>query len=175
MSEEDTASRTPRRGLAGLESSGHLRGHPRPADRPARAQLGEQASGAQRARLELFGGTEMAVVGSERIRTENNCVPRDIVSVGRHLLFGYNVFIGLRKTRRRSTTSSASITSSTARRASPFHLRGRRGRITPSSKHPQVSSADFQEVYEYYKEASLLQLRAPRGQGPGDLSHGRGA
>ena len=48
-------------------------------------------------RIELFGGTELAVVANERIRTENNCVPRDIAVVGDHLLFGYNVFIGLKR------------------------------------------------------------------------------
>src|SRR4051812_9918284 len=48
-------------------------------------------------RLALFGGSELAVLSNERVRTENNCVPRDIVGVGGQLLFGYNVFIGLRK------------------------------------------------------------------------------
>jgi len=48
-------------------------------------------------RLGVFGGTELAVVGNVRIRTENNCVPRDIAQVGDRLLFGYNVFIGLKK------------------------------------------------------------------------------
>jgi len=44
-----------------------------------------------------FGGVQMQAVGRTRIRTENNCVPRDIVQVGSTLLFGYNVFIGLKK------------------------------------------------------------------------------
>ncbi|HEY4221352.1 MAG TPA: DNA repair ATPase, partial [Myxococcota bacterium] len=48
-------------------------------------------------RLALFGGSELAVLGNERVRTENNCVPRDILAVGHELLFGYNVFIGLKK------------------------------------------------------------------------------
>jgi hypothetical protein len=47
-------------------------------------------------RKETFGGTELTVVATERIRTENNCVPRDIVQVGGLLLLGYNVFIGLK-------------------------------------------------------------------------------
>src|SRR5690606_27487408 len=58
--------------------------------------LGEKAEALNARRLELFGSTELKVVGSERIRTENNCVPRDIVNVGGRLLFGYNVFIGLK-------------------------------------------------------------------------------
>ena len=47
-------------------------------------------------RKETFGGTELTVVGNPRIRTENNCVPRDILQVGGLLLFGYEVFIGLK-------------------------------------------------------------------------------
>lgn len=44
-----------------------------------------------------FGGTELAVTANTRVRTQNNCVPRDIVQVGGHLLLGYNVFIGLKQ------------------------------------------------------------------------------
>ena len=47
-------------------------------------------------RKETFGGTELAVIANERVRTENNCVPRDIVTVDDLLLLGYNVFIGLK-------------------------------------------------------------------------------
>src|SRR5690606_234528 len=49
------------------------------------------------ARLAEFGSSEMKVVGRVRVRTENNCIPRDIVQVGDYLLFGYNVFIGLKR------------------------------------------------------------------------------
>jgi hypothetical protein len=42
-------------------------------------------------RSELFGGRELTVLGTERIRTENNCLPVDIISVGELLLLGYNV------------------------------------------------------------------------------------
>ncbi len=47
-------------------------------------------------RKEVFGGTELKVAANERIRTENNCVPRDIIQIGGHLLLGYNVFVGLK-------------------------------------------------------------------------------
>lgn len=48
-------------------------------------------------RLQEFGSSQMEVVGRVRIRTENNCTARDIVQVGENLLFGYNVFLGLKK------------------------------------------------------------------------------
>src|SRR5690606_21433893 len=48
-------------------------------------------------RLAEFGSSHMEAIGRVRIRTENNCIARDIVQVGECLLFGYNVFIGLKK------------------------------------------------------------------------------
>lgn len=60
--------------------------------------LEEKTTKLNQARIDEFGSTEMSVVGRTRVRTENNCVGRDIVQVGDLLLFGYNVFIGLKKT-----------------------------------------------------------------------------
>lgn len=69
-----------------------------------RKRLGEQgqqlrgiADALNAERLQEFGGSRMEVVGRLRIRTEHNCIARDIVQVGDCLLFGYNVFIGLKK------------------------------------------------------------------------------
>src|ERR1700741_4913641 len=58
--------------------------------------LAAKAAALNKRRIEVFGGYEMALLGSDRIRTENNCVPRDIVEAGGLLVFGYNVFIGLK-------------------------------------------------------------------------------
>lgn len=49
------------------------------------------------ARLAEFGRSEQALILRATARTENNCVARDIVRIGEHLLFGYNVFMGLKK------------------------------------------------------------------------------
>ena len=105
-------------------------------------------------RLELFGGMELAVIGNERLRTENNCVPRDIVRVGDRLLFGYNVFFGLQR-----DTSVADVFS-----AHRFNEDG----SSTSSFEPAPANfledekfrQDFAELYRYYKDAKLLQLRA---------------
>ncbi len=47
-------------------------------------------------RKALFGTTEPQLIATERVRTEHNCAPVDIVGVGEHLLLGYNVFLGLK-------------------------------------------------------------------------------
>lgn len=48
------------------------------------------------ARKDVFGAVDSKLLASERIATNNNCVPRDMVSVGNMFIFGYNVFVGLR-------------------------------------------------------------------------------
>ncbi|MBM4027322.1 MAG: AAA family ATPase, partial [Planctomycetes bacterium] len=48
------------------------------------------------ARKDVFGGVETRLLSSQRVSTANNCVPRDMVTIGDRFLFGYNVFVGLR-------------------------------------------------------------------------------
>lgn len=48
-------------------------------------------------RKEVFGSIESKLLSSERILTENNCVPRDMAPVDDCFLFGYNVHIGLKQ------------------------------------------------------------------------------
>jgi ATPase involved in DNA repair/ATPase family associated with various cellular activities (AAA) len=47
-------------------------------------------------RRELFGGSELEVVGNERLRTHHACVPRDLVALGQRLLLGANVVLGMK-------------------------------------------------------------------------------
>ncbi|WP_344857262.1 DNA repair ATPase [Planomonospora alba] len=143
-----------------------------------RARLAEQAAElARRAeelnarRLDVFGGTELRLIGTERIRTENNCVPRDIVSIGDLMLFGYNVFIGLKP-----ETTVADVFS--------VHRFSRDGDTVrfdtdsdpePLLRHPRFER-DFAELYRYYRHTRLLQLRRVEGKllavfqtGPNDI------
>jgi len=94
-----------------------------------------------------------------RIRTENNCIARDIVQVGDCLLFGYNVFIGLKK-----ETSVADVFSlyrlveeGEGYEAEPVPLEG-------SFLAAQGFLNDFNELYTYYKNTRLLQLAIRDGK-----------
>src|SRR5262249_9528078 len=62
----------------------------------AGAEAATRAVALNTRRKQLFGTTEPQLVATERVRTEHNCVPVDIVSVGDHLLVGFNVFLGLK-------------------------------------------------------------------------------
>jgi hypothetical protein len=119
-------------------------------------ELGTRAADLNNRRKALFGGTELTVIGNERIRTENNCVPRDIVSVGKYLLFGYNVFIGLKKETHVSDVFSLHKFEKTAE--------GFDFSAVPNTEaggflaDPRFIK-DFGELYKYYKDAKLQQLR----------------
>jgi MoxR-like ATPase len=112
--------------------------------------LAAKAAALNQRRIETFGGMEMALRGSDRIRTENNCVPRDIVEAGNLLLFGYNVFIGLK-----AETQVGDVLS--LHRVEDFSA-------VPSDARENFLRderfvRDFRELYQYYKSSRLLQLR----------------
>jgi hypothetical protein len=93
----------------------------------------------------------MALLGSDRIRTENNCVPRDIVEAGGELLlFGYNVFIGLK-----TETQVSDVFS--------LHRVGDFAQVPPGAPENFLRDErflrDFRELYQFYRASRLLQLR----------------
>ncbi|MBU8978111.1 DNA repair ATPase [Lysobacter sp. MMG2] len=110
-------------------------------------------------RLQEFGDSRLEVIGRLRIRTENNCIGRDIVPVGDLLLFGYNVFLGLKTTTRvedvfglyRLTESAEGFD------VAPVEL-------ATSFLGDAAFVRDFNELYAYYKNARLLQLDVAAGK-----------
>jgi hypothetical protein len=123
------------------------------------ARLREIAAALNEQRLAEFGDSRLEVVGRLRIHTENNCIGRDIVPVAGVLLFGYNVFMGLK---------------ATVRVQDVFGLY----RLVEGPEGYDVESVDasgsflgdaafvrdFNELYAYYKNARLLQLDVAGGK-----------
>ncbi|MEV4565008.1 DNA repair ATPase [Nonomuraea sp. NPDC049419] len=119
-------------------------------------------------RLKVFGGAELRLLGTERIRTEHNCVPRDIVSLGEVMLFGYNVFIGLKP---ETTVADVFAVHRFSREGDAFRFDADR----LAALDDEAFRKDFAELYRYYKETRLQQLRRVEGKllavfrtGPGD-------
>jgi ATPase involved in DNA repair/ATPase family associated with various cellular activities (AAA) len=105
-------------------------------------------------RVEAFGRVEARLVARLSARTEHNCVARDIVRVGDVLLFGYNVFIGLKK-----ETAVADVfclyrldEAGEAPDLAPLPLEG-------SFLADARFVADFRELFTYYRATTLDQLR----------------
>ncbi|WP_419992717.1 DNA repair ATPase [Streptomyces boninensis] len=124
--------------------------------RTAARDLAGRAAALNTRRIATFGGTKAQLLGTERIRTEHNCVPRDIVEAGGRLLFGYNVFPGLKP-----ETEIGDVF------ALQHHETGTDGepaiRFTPAELPGLLDDPafirDFAELHRYYADARLLQLR----------------
>jgi len=104
-------------------------------------------------RLQEFGDSRMEAIGRLRIRTEHNSVGRDIVQVGDLLLFGFNVYMGLK-----ATTSIGDVfgiyrlvEAGEGYDVAPVD-------IAASFLADDAFQRDFSELYSYYKDARLLQL-----------------
>ncbi len=122
-------------------------------------QLEEKTQQVNAARIAEIGSTDMQTVARVRVRTEHNSVARDIVQVGDYLLFGYNVFIGLKKEVKVEDVFSL------------FALTESNGEYTIEAAPAEVDflqqqrfSSDFRELYQYYKHTRLIQLTVNNGK-----------
>lgn len=99
-------------------------------------------------RKAVFGALESRPLKTDRIVTKNNCVPRDMVSVGKLLIFGYNVFIGLKK-----EAHISDVFSLYEFKDDRFEDIG-----TEALHHPQFLK-DFQDLYSYYKNTKFAMFQ----------------
>ena len=122
-------------------------------------QLSTETFQLNQARLKEFGATDIDVVARVRVRTENNCIARDIVQVGEHLLFGYNVFIGLKKeTKIEDVFALFDVVESDGNfEMKPVSMAG-------SFLAQSGFVNDFEELYRYYKHTKLVQLTIKNGR-----------
>ena len=91
------------------------------------------------ARRSVFGAIETELIETARITTEHNCVPRDMIVVGRNLLFGYNVHFGLKTETNLRDVFSVYEFSDGSFHKQPLTL-----------IQDEKFQRDFAEVYRYY-------------------------
>lgn len=117
-------------------------------------ELKQKVEQLNQSRIDEFGQAKLEVIGRVRVRTENNCVARDIVPVGDNLLFGYNVFIGLKKETQINDVFSLYQLS---QNDNGFELipKDHSGTFLDDPEFKK----EFSELYVYYKEAKLIQLK----------------
>ena len=96
------------------------------------------------------------MLATERVRTEYNCVPRDMVPVGQHLLLGFNVFMGLKQ--ERSVKDVFSLHKFARGPDGVFDF----GEVPRSEGGGFLEDRgfvkDFEELYRFYKDARLNHL-----------------
>ncbi|WP_109831225.1 DNA repair ATPase [Reichenbachiella versicolor] len=112
------------------------------------AELSEHLNSLNTERKEVFGTIETKVMATERITTENNCIPWDMIALGDKFLFGYNVNMGLRK-----DVKITDVFSYFEFKDHAFH------------EHPitdilndSVFEDDYNKLYKYYKNTQFLRF-----------------
>lgn len=127
---------------ANLEQSTYelLRQRLAEAGRELREKLGQL----DQSRRAVFGSIPTQLLSTQRVATENNCEPRDLVAVGSHFIFGYNVRMGLR-----SETNLADV----------FSIYSFDGQQFVSKPLDLLSDKrfgdDFRQLYKYYKSTTF--------------------
>ncbi len=120
------------------------------------ATLRERAEALNTRRKATFGGTELAVLANGRVRTEHNCLSRDVVNVGGRLLVGFQLFLGLKQETKVEDVFGLYRFEETA---DGYDF----GRVPPA-EIPFLQSADFRkdfgDLFRYYRDCELLQLRS---------------
>jgi hypothetical protein len=99
------------------------------------------------ARREVFGTIETKLLSTERITTDHNCVPRDMVAIGDRFLFGYNVHLGLKTETALSDVFAVYQFRDRALTQQPLDL----------IADPQFER-DFKEIYRYYRHATFAKF-----------------
>lgn len=104
-------------------------------------------------RQRLFGAVPFELRATERIATENNCTPRDMVAIGPELfLFGFNVHIGLR-----AQTAPKDVFAA---------HRFRDGTLHEESLEfigDRDFESDFATLYKYYRETTFAKFSVING------------
>ncbi|MCG8578317.1 MAG: DNA repair ATPase [Bacteroidales bacterium] len=112
--------------------------------RKSAGELGQRLDQLNTSRKDVFGSIESTLVATDRIGTENNCTPADMVALGNTLLFGYNVTMGLK-----TKTSLDDVFSVYNFNEHAFDQKNMN--IINDSQFIN----DFDNLYEYYKETQF--------------------
>ncbi|MCR9199808.1 MAG: DNA repair ATPase [Planctomycetaceae bacterium] len=103
------------------------------------------------ARKAAFGSIETALLSTERITTDHNCIPQDMVAVGNRFVFGYNIHFGLKSETDLEDVFSVYSFEDRALHAQDVDLLRSEG-----------FERDFKELFRYYKNAEFSRF-AQRG------------
>jgi len=121
-------------------------------------RAGGQGRDAQHAAQEGLRRRELALIANERIRTEHNCIARDLVSVAGHMLFGFQVFMGLKT---ETGVSDVFASTSSRRRTATSGTSRRCPSRGPARSSPTKGFVkELRDTFKYYsKDARLLRLK----------------
>jgi len=108
------------------------------------SELRERLGKLNEGRKQVFGAIETTLQGTERVSTEHNCVPRDMVAIGEQFIFGYNIHFGLK-----NETHLEDVFSVYEFREGTFH------KGSMELLGDEQFQRDFAEIYRFYKNTQF--------------------
>ena len=116
------------------------------------AALGTAVQALDIERRRLFGAGGSELIATHRVRTENACIPRDLVAIptpdGTRFILGCEVILGLR-----SRITPADVFTELRETEEGLVV------VAPTLLTDPGFAKDFAEIFQYHKEARLLHLR----------------
>ncbi len=110
-------------------------------------ELQEKLNALNASRKEVFGSIDTALLTTERVNTEHNCVPWDMEPIGDKFLFGYNVHMGLKV-----ETQLSDVFSIYSFKDNQFHAE------SLELINNKEFIADFKKLYKYYKNTHFVKF-----------------
>ncbi len=102
-------------------------------------------------RKEIFGAVEASLISTQRVTTEHNCVPRDLIAIGNNrFLFGYNIQFGLKQTTEIRDVIAAYQYDPSDHTFHSLDIE----EVLASSEFTE----DFAYLYKYYKQTVFLKM-----------------
>jgi len=116
-------------------------------------QLKQQVGQLNESRQQAFGASATELTGKVNVHTQNNCIPIDMAQVNDLLLFGYQVFVGLK-----TAPSVADVLGLYQLHESEGQYRIDPLPIAGTFLDDPRFVRSFNELFTYYKDARLIQI-----------------
>ncbi len=126
----------------------------------AAADLAQRANELNDSRTEVFGSADFELIATERVRTDNNVIPRDVAAVGRQLILAYNATAGVRAEIRPEDVFSVHHFEPADNQADPPIISPNPDGLSGSALDDKRFRRDFGELMAYFKDARIQQVYA---------------
>ncbi len=125
----------------------------------AAGELSTRANTLNQRRLDTFGSSELKLMGTERVRTEANAVPRDVVTIGDQMILAYNVAAGIKaEIRSEDVFAVHHYTRDPENALAPVVLSPNPEGLAGTALDDDQFQRDFEELHTYFKDTQLQQL-----------------
>ncbi len=121
----------------------------------AAKELAGRAERLNELRLDTFGSSQLDLAGTERVRTENNVVPRDIAAAGNQLVMAYNATAGTRSEIRPEDVFSIHHLDDSSEK---LVLSPNPDGLVNSALDDDQFRRDFEELHTYFQDARVQQV-----------------